>query len=372
MKTIVFVTGTRADFGKLKSLIHAVDQSADLECYVFVTGMHLLEKYGLTLNEVTKNRFKNIFSCSNQTSEVRMDTILANTINGFGDYIQQLQPDMIVIHGDRVEALASSIVGALNNILVAHIEGGELSGTVDEIMRHSITKLSHIHLVANDEAKRRVMQMGENRESVFIIGSPDIDTMLSNTLPTIEYVKNYYGVAFDDYSLFCYHSVPAEIKQLPNYMDNVISALVESDINYIVVYPNNDPGSEVILDRIDRLHENRRFKIFPSIRFEFYLSILKHASFIIGNSSAGIREAPIYGVPTINIGSRQNNRTLNSDIINVTHNKNKILTTIKAVSGTQVKKITEFGQGNSVEKFVEIISSPKVWSVSKQKQFVDI
>ena len=153
-KKIVFLTATRADFGKLKPLIRKIENSKFFECNIFATGMHALSKYGNTIREIKKERYKNIYAYINQNDTDKMDIILSNTILGFSHYISELCPDMIVVHGDRIEALAGAIVGSLNNILVSHIEGGEISGTIDETLRHAITKLSHIHFVSNVKAKK--------------------------------------------------------------------------------------------------------------------------------------------------------------------------------------------------------------------------
>jgi len=148
MKNILFVTGTRADYGKIKSLMKKVKKSSDFDLMIFVTGMHMLSKYGATYNEIEKDGFTNLYKYINQTENSSMDNVLANTILGLSNYINEYQIDLIVVHGDRVEALAGAIVGALNNIRVAHIEGGEISGTIDDSIRHAITKFSHIHFVA--------------------------------------------------------------------------------------------------------------------------------------------------------------------------------------------------------------------------------
>ena len=149
LKKILFLTGTRADFGKIKSLISILDTSQEFEVFVFVTGMHLQKEYGYTLIEIERCNFKNVHTFENHTHETTMDLTLAKTIEGLSSYCKQVSPDLIVVHGDRIETLAGAIVGSLNNILVAHIEGGELSGTVDELIRHSVSKLSHIHFVSN-------------------------------------------------------------------------------------------------------------------------------------------------------------------------------------------------------------------------------
>ena len=154
MKKIIYLTGTRADFGKLKSLINSTEESKGYENYIFITGMHLNNLYGFTADEIFKCKYKNTHCFINHESVRNMDLNLANTIKGFSEYVNKINPDLIVIHGDRVEALAGAIVGSLNNILVAHIEGGEVSGTIDELIRHAVTKMSHIHLVANQTAEK--------------------------------------------------------------------------------------------------------------------------------------------------------------------------------------------------------------------------
>ncbi|MFC0605117.1 UDP-N-acetylglucosamine 2-epimerase [Winogradskyella pulchriflava] len=371
MRKIVFLTGTRADFGKIKALIQSVENHSDFMPFIFVTGMHLLEEYGYTLIEVERCGFKNISTFHNHTDEATMDLTLAKTINGFSNYIKDIQPDLIVVHGDRVEALAGAIVGSLNNILVAHIEGGELSGTIDELIRHSVSKLSHIHYTSNEEAKKRLIQMGELEESIFTIGSPDVDIMFSDNLPNIQEVKNYYQINFENYGVAMFHPVTTEIDLIANKAEEFVEALIESEKNYVVIFPNNDLGSKHILKAYKKIQNNLRFKIFPSIRFEYFLTLLKKSEFIIGNSSAGVREAPYYNVPTINIGNRQLNRASSSKIINVPCKKSEILEAFSYLSNTSDETINVFGKGNSAKLFLDSLTSSKVWSINHQKQFKD-
>lgn len=372
VKKIVFLTATRADFGKLKSLIKVIDESKTFECFVFVTGMHTLKKYGSTYDEVKKQRYKNIFVWPNQKDETNMDIILANTIKGFSKYINKIKPDMIVVHGDRVEPLAGAIVGTLNNILVSHVEGGEVSGTVDESMRHAISKLSQLHFTANKEAQRRLIQMGENAKSIFVIGSPDIDIMKSKNLPTIMQVKERYQIPYKKYSIFVYHPVTTEIKSLKRDIQKIVKAVCQSQKNYVFIYPNNDLGNGIILSEYKKLKNKKQIKIFPSLRFEYFLSLLKNAEFIIGNSSSGIREAEFFGVSAINIGTRQQNRTKNKDIINIKADTKEILNAIGEIKENKIKKSSNFGNGKSMEKFYEIISRSSFWKAKIQKQFLDL
>lgn len=373
MKKIIFLTGTRADFGKIKPLITILDADKDFEVFLFVTGMHLQWEYGYTLLEIERCKFSNVHTFDNHTHESTMDLTLGKTIQGLSSYVKQINPDLIVVHGDRVETLAGAIVGSLNNYLVAHIEGGEISGTVDELIRHSVSKLSHIHFASNEQAEKRLIQLGEIEESIFVIGSPDIDIMFSNFLPTIEEVKEYYEISFSSYAVAMFHPVTTELVGIKEAAENFIEALLEDKRNYVVIYPNNDLGSSLILKEYEKIKKNPRFRLIPSLRFEYFLTLLKSASFVIGNSSAGIREAPYYGVPVINIGTRQNNRFEHSEILNVDYSKPGILEALSNIK--EEKYIPEeeaFGVGKSAEKFLKSLQEEAIWKINHQKQFKDL
>ena len=372
MKKILFLTGTRADFGKLKSLIFSVSNIDGIEYSIFATGMHMSTKYGYTYNEINSYGFKNIHAFINQSLNDRQDQILAKTIIGLSDYIQEYNPSAIVIHGDRIEALAGAIVGMTNDILVIHIEGGEVSGSIDESIRHAVSKLSHIHFVSNIKAQKRLIQLGENKDSIYIIGSPDIDIMLSKHLPSIFDVKQHYDINFSNYGILLFHPVGFDKCLIQNNVQILIDSLIESDKNYVVVYPNNDLGSEIIISNYSSLSLNKKFRIFPSIRFEYFLVLLKHSNFIIGNSSAGIREAPIYGLPSINIGNRQNNRGGSPSIINVDFSVRNIVNAIKKSEVEKYESSFEFGDGLSDVKFANLITSNEFWNISRQKYFNDL
>jgi len=373
IRKIVFLTGTRADFGKLTSLMDIIESNDSFECHIFVTGMHTLEKYGNTFEEVQKKGYKNITIFENQTNTNLQDIILANTVIGFSEYVKKISPDMIIVHGDRIEALAGAIVGSFNNILVSHIEGGEISGTVDELIRHAVSKLSHIHFTANDEAKERLIQLGEAKDSIFTIGSPDIEIMTSVELPTIEAVSKYYEIPFRDFGVLIFHPVTTELDTLKDQIDQIVSSLIDSNKNFIVIYPNNDNGTDIIIKKIHELENNKNFRIFPSIRFLYFLTILKHAKFILGNSSAAVREAEIFGTPAINIGSRQKNRSRNKEIINVEPKKDLILNAIQNIENIRFDEKSFFGYvENTTEKFLNVLQNPLVWKISIQKQFIDI
>jgi len=373
-KRIVFITGTRADFGKLKLLMSKVSKNTNFETYIFTTGMHMLSKYGFTFEEV-KSSFPNlVYGYVNQNEKSSLDEILSKTILGFSDYVREISPDLIVVHGDRVEALAGAVVGSLNHIHVAHIEGGEISGTIDDSIRHAISKFAHSHFVSDKTSVQRLSSMGEDINSIFKIGSPDFEVMTSKKLPSLEEALTHYAIPFKYYSLLLFHPVTSEINSLNLHVRELVESINASQKNYIVIQPNNDPGTEIIQKCY---HENLNFEMcryFPSIRFEYFLTILKNAEAIIGNSSAGVREAPFYSVPAINIGTRQNGRTKNRNVINVTPNKSEILSAINSLKESRNNVNTnEFGSEilNSSDKFLDILNNQKFWEIKTQKVFYD-
>jgi UDP-N-acetylglucosamine 2-epimerase (hydrolysing) len=350
----------------------AVDDAPGFDCTVFVTGMHMLKLYGSTVDEVRKCGFGNIYTYINQMAGDSMELILANTITGLSRYVAENEPDMIVVHGDRCEALAGAITGALRNTLVAHIEGGELSGTIDEIIRHAVSKMSHLHFVANDEAAKRLRQLGELDSTIFVVGSPDIDVMLSKDLPSIAAAKERYEISFDQYGLLLFHPVTTELAEIRSQARQVVDAVLESERNFIVIYPNNDPGADEILREYSRFEGHTNIRIFPSVRFEYFLSLMQNASLILGNSSAGIREAPFYGVPTVNVGSRQNNRFQHESIIECACRKDQILESMSlAEARGPHTNCTHFGRGDTLEQFMDILQTPTTWRVGLQKSFAD-
>ena len=196
--------------------------------------------------------------------------------------------------------------------------------------------------------------------------------MFSDDLPELETVKKYYEIDFKDFAIAMFHPVTTEANEMKQYAANFVAALQKDTHNYVVIYPNNDLGSQFIINEYLNLKENERFRIFPSLRFEYFLTLLKNAQFIIGNSSAGIREAPYYGVPIINIGTRQQNRAVHADIINVDYSTEGILDALKPIDLHKVQSVqSNFGDGNSTQLFVKAIQNNDIWRIYHQKQFRD-
>ncbi len=377
MKKIVFLTASRADYGKLKTLIINLQKNKKFKVYVFVTGMHNLKKFGSTWMKIKLKKYdniKNVFRFNNQNNNDTADLILAKTISGFSKYVKKIRPDLIIVHGDRIEPLACSAVGVLNNFRTAHIEGGEVSGTVDEIIRHSISKLSHIHFVTNKNAKKRLVQMGELNKNIFTIGSPDIDIMLSKNLPSISAVKKHYNIKFENYGIGILHSVTTDIINFKNDIKIFVNSLKKSQKQFVLIYPNNDLGSNYIFNEYKKIKNYKNIRLLPSMAFESYLTLLKNSDLIIGNSSSGIMEAPIFGIPTINLGNRQNNRSKSKTIYNVKFNQAKIIKIINYCFRNRLKhtRIKEFGEGKSFKLFERALNSKYFWNINVQKTFKEI
>lgn len=377
-RKIIFVTGTRADFGKMKSLIATLSREKGFTVYIFVTGMHLSKRYGETVEEIVKDGFSNIHRYSNGSHKCDAAYSLASTIVGFKEYVNKIRPDLIIVHGDRIETLAGAIVGALTNIRVGHIEGGEVSGTIDEHIRHATSKFAHIHFVARERARRRLIQLGEQPESIFIIGSPDLDIMLSENLPSIEEVRTRYQIPFEEYGIVAYHPVTTEIEGLAQHSAQFADALIESGQNYVVIYPNNDLGGDVVLDTFkEKFSGNQHFKVFPSMRFEYFLTLIKSARVMVGNSSAGLREAPFYGTPSIDVGTRQGGRLEGKktpSVIHVGNDAKQIKEALQKVfrATRRFKTQRHFGKGDSKSRFLETVKNGKLWDVKIQKRFIDL
>ncbi len=369
-KKIVFITSTRADFGKMKSVINQVYKNKKFDPQIFITGMHMDKKLGSTWEEVTKIFKKiKIVKFKNKNEKEGFDVAFSNTIKEFSKFVRKVKPNLIIVHGDRLEALAAAIVGSINQVLVAHIEGGERSGTVDEHIRHSITKLSHLHFVSNLDAKKRLIKLGEDRKKIFITGSPDIDLMKLNKLPTFQEVQKRYGLKFQNYILFMFHPVTGQTNKLAKQMDTLIKAIKSSKMNTVIIYPNNDPGYDLIIKKIKKNFKNpEKFKTFLSMRFEYFLRTLKESSVIIGNSSAGFYEAPVFGVPTINVGNRQKNRGNFNSIYNVDFNQKRIINLIKLLNKKKFKNLKIFGKGNSAKMISKILLKKTTWDTDFQKQ----
>ncbi|MEP2533127.1 UDP-N-acetylglucosamine 2-epimerase [Shimia sp.] len=369
-RNILFLTGTRADFGKLKPLAIAL-RDAGFGISFFVTGMHMLDRYGRTKIEVHRLPGVTKHEYLNQRPGDPQDIVLAKTVVGFSDYITETRPDLVVVHGDRIEALAGALVAATNYIPCAHIEGGEVSGTIDEIYRHCNTKLASHHFVSSQDAKRRVMAMGEPSGSVHVIGSPELDFHADSSGVTLDEVKDHYDIPFEEFGIVVFHPVTSEQATMGAQAHALFGELDASGRNFIVIAPNNDPGSEDIFAVLDALPPER-FRQYPSMRFNHFSELMKNAACMLGNSSAGVREAPFLGLPSLDIGTRQTNRAQSDSVFSCPATDQAAIADFLTTQwGQRHAPHTGFGEGRAADRFVTALEDDTFWTQALQKAFHD-
>lgn len=367
---LIFLTGTRADFGKLEPLAAAA-RDAGHRVTFFVTGMHMMDRYGLTRNEVRRMPGVAVEEFVNQVDGDPQDLILARTVIGFSNFVVKAKPDLIVLHGDRIEALAGALVAATNYFRSAHIEGGEVSGTIDEVFRHCNSKLCTHHFVSSEAAARRVMALGEPPETIHTIGSPELDFHARPSDVTLDEVRRRYDIPFENYGIAVFHPVTSEQDTICEQAAALFGTLNESGHSFVVIAPNNDPGSSAIFAVLDGLPKER-FRVLPSMRFAHFSELMKNASCMVGNSSAGVREAPFLGLPSLDIGTRQTNRAEAPSVVSCRASQTEMIRTFLTQHwGRRVEPHQGFGKGSAADRFVEILGKPDFWTINLQKAFHD-
>ncbi len=369
-RNLLFVTGTRADFGKIEPLAIAC-RDAGFKISFFITGMHMMARYGETRLEVKRFQGAEFFEFVNQRAGDPQDFILAKTVMGFSDFVHEHRPDLVIIHGDRVEAMAAAIVCAMRYIPSAHIEGGEVSGTIDESIRHCNTKLCSSHFVSSEAARDRVLSLGESLDRVFVIGSPELDAHAKPSGVSLSEVRSRYGIDFPEYGVVIFHPVTSERHTILNQARSLFSTLAESNKCFVVILPNNDPGTDEILEELKSLPD-QRFRLIPSMRFSYFSELLRNASMVVGNSSAGVREAPFLGVPSVNIGTRQNARALSDQVADCeATDQVRLSHFLFSLWNMRHTPSVAFGEGAAAKKFVGVLDTEQFWSLSLQKSFSD-
>lgn len=367
---LLFVTGTRADFGKVRPLAEAA-RDAGHRIGFFVTGMHMLKTYGLTKFEVHRVKGAEVFEYLNQQSGDGLDTIFAKTVIAFSGFLAEHQPDLVIVHGDRVEAMACALTCATNYVRCAHVEGGEVSGTIDEIFRHCNTKLATYHFVSSESARRRVMRLGEPPDTIFAIGSPELDIHSCPSGVTIDEVRRRYEITPDEYGVVIFHSVTSETESIGAQATALFQSLAASGKRFVVILPNNDPGSDDIVKVIRALPPDR-FRTIPSMRFNYFSELLKNAAVVVGNSSAGVREAPFLGVSSLDVGTRQTNRSGAPSVTACSATDDGVIRDFLAREWNRRHPPHKaFGEGGAAAGFVAILEDSAFWSRSLQKEFTD-
>jgi GDP/UDP-N,N'-diacetylbacillosamine 2-epimerase (hydrolysing) len=323
MKKVCIVTGTRAEYGLLRPIIKKVDNGADMELQLVATGMHLSPEFGLTYQEIEQDGFaiteRNEMLLSSDTPNGITKSVGLGII-GFADIFTRIEPDMVIILGDRYEVLAAATAAMIHRIPIAHIYGGELTlGAIDDAIRHSITKMSTLHFTSTKEYKKRVIQLGEEPDHVFCVGALSVENIKTQNLMSREKLSQSIGFSLDmPYVMVTFHPVTLENNTAGEQFENLLAALEQhKEYHIIFTKANADTDGRIINQKIDQYVEwnHNRAIAFVSLGMIRYLSALQYCEMVIGNSSSGITEAPSFHVPTINIGNRQSGRIRAESVI---------------------------------------------------------
>ena len=378
MRKIAVVTGTRAEYGYLKCLMNAIEREKKLVLIPLVTGMHLLPDFGSTY-KLVKNDFPSSVKIPmplKGDSLADMATYLASGVANFAEYFSKNPPNIIVVLGDRSESLAAALVALYLNIPIAHINGGDVTGTtIDESIRHAITKIAHIHFVHTKENAKRVEKMGEDKKRIFITGALTLDTILHiKLMEKKEIFKKYNLDPRKKTFLVVQHPITTLKDKGYSQMKELLLALDTIGEQTILLYPNCDAGGKQFIDLIKKYEGKSYLRPYKNILHKEYLSLMKSVDIMIGNSSSGIIEAPSFRIPVINIGTRQKGRARSSNIIDVEPKKEKILDSIEFalqnkgfLEKVRISKNT-FGDGTAAQKIVKIFKEISLDEKLIQKQ----
>lgn len=384
MKKIAVITTTRAEFGLLSPIIKALKAEKKFDVRLVVSGTHLSKKFGYTYHEIEKSGFavdKKIEILIDSNSPQDISKSMANALNGFAQYFACRRPDAIIILGDRYETLAIAIAAMNERIPIIHLHGGETTeGAVDEAIRHAITKLSYLHLTSTDEFRNRVIQLGENPERVFVVGAPGIENALHLPLMPKEKLEESLCVRLDrPYAVVTFHPVTLENNTAENQYNELQKAFDNrKDMKYIITKANADVNGGRINEMTDEfVASNDNVIAFDSLGVTKYLSTLKYASMVIGNSSSGLLEAPSFKIPTINIGDRQRGRPQATSVINCKPKCEDILRAMEKADTDAFREVCKntinpYGDGNTSSKVVDAINKMFCNGIDLKKHFYDI
>ena len=380
-RRIAVITGTRAEYGLLKPIMDRIKASAGLELLTLVTGMHLSPEHGETVKLIEKDKFRitaKVDMLLGSNSSGGMVKSLGIGVYGLAQALEMVRPDIVLVLGDRTEAFAGAIAATYLNLPVAHVHGGDRGkGDIDERVRHAITKLSHLHFPASRLSAERIIKLGECGQYVFTVGAPGLDTIIGQKIKTKEKMLRDLGLAGlknSPYFLVLQNPVTTEPDLSYEQMSETLAAMSGFDEYKIIIRPNSDAGHTGINQAIDEYRNDRLIKVFSNVKRDDYLCLMKHAAALVGNSSSGIIEAPLFGLPVINLGVRQAGRERSANVIDATHDRQAISKALKrALYDQQYRRQAAncrnpYGYGHASERIVRILAKIKLDKDLLQKQ----
>ena len=359
-RKILYVTGTRADYGLMHDTLELLNEDESIQLDVAVTGMHLMDEFGYSLDEIEKDNFN--LHVINQTflkdDKQSMSVFIGNLIVDLTRLMSEINPDVVLLLGDRGEMLAGAIAASYLQIPVAHVHGGDISSTVDDSARHAITKLANIHFPATKQSALRIKQMGENPENIFVVGAPGLDSIIkSKDNIDEESLKQKYNIE-KDFVLVLQHPVSLEVDDSAFQISQTLDAVTSTYYQVILVYPNADAGGRAMIEKINEYDVDA----YKNISHDDFIALLGLASILIGNSSSGIIESSSFKLPVINIGTRQQGREKASNVIDVGYSSKEILNAIEYIDSDEYQSrlnecINPYGDGKAYERICNILKN---------------
>jgi UDP-hydrolysing UDP-N-acetyl-D-glucosamine 2-epimerase len=377
MKKIIYITASRADYGLMRSTLRSIKERSDLALSLIITGMHLSHEFGYAVRQIQSDSFdvaERIRALPSLDTGAAMVKSFGKFVVRLTDALEKLNPDILLLLGDRWETMAGAIVGAYMNRLVAHVAGGELSGSIDEPNRHVITRFAHLHFVATREYAARLVRMGEEKNRIYVVGAPGLDDIVEGNLSTPRSVERKFGVDLNrPLFLVVQHPVVAEYENAEQQMETTLKAVAEFKSQTIVIYPNADAGGRRMIRVINEYQKLPFLHSYANLSREDYLGIMSVSSVIIGNSSSGLVEAPSFKLPAVNIGTRQSGRIRAKNVIDAGYSVPEIVDAIKrALSREYVDAIQNtknpFGDGKTGAKIASVLGECKIDSDILQKR----
>lgn len=361
-RKICYISGTRADFGLMRSTLDAIAATDDLSLSVIVTGMHLSAAYGNTVDEIRDGGFHIAARIPVDTAASTGATMarnIAQMLSGFIDALTEEKPDLVLLLGDRGEMIAGALAAVHLNIPVAHIHGGERSGTVDEPVRHAISKLSHFHFTSTVQARDRLIQMGEHPASVHVTGAPGLDGILDIVSESRAQLCREFG--FDPagkLAILVYHPVLQEAASAGADIAQILEILVAAQVQVVALKPNSDAGSDQIRQELAKWQSTPQVRVETHFQRTRFASLMAAADIMVGNSSAGIIEAASFGIPVVNIGSRQNLRERNINVVDVPMERLAIEIAVReALDHGEFQRQNIYGDGLAASRIVALLRS---------------
>lgn len=366
-RKILTLTGSRGEYGYILPVLKRIQADPDLTAHLVATNMHLLPEFGSTVQEFARDEVRVdetiLMSLAGYTLE-SMAKSLGVLMQSMVDVLARVRPDWVLLAGDRGEQLAGALAAGYMQIPIAHIQAGELSGNIDGMARHAITKFAHIHFSSNDDASERLRRMGEQEFRIRQVGAPQLDGLVESASMDPGQVRARYRATGDrPFVLVLQHPVTEEAARSGAHMQATLEAVIELDWDAVVIYPNNDAGSIPVQRAIDSVR-SPRLRVERSLSRPLFASLLATADAMVGNSSSGVLEAPSFGLPAVNLGRRQDGRIQGANVINAPHDKAEIVAALRRAVAPEFRKRAKapnpYGDGRSSERIVQALKETPI------------